>query len=180
MKYLYIILVVTLFAPHAKAQDWLAGSNGNFASEALDVAVDGNGNSVVIGYFAGTMQMGATTLNSNGGSRDIFTAKLTANGGVTWARSDGGNDEEIPYGIAVDGNSNVIITGKFTGNTTIGSTSYSSQINPANGAFSTDIFIAKFTTAGAPTWTKKGNSKADDMGIAVTCDNANNIYVTGQ
>jgi hypothetical protein len=242
MKYLYIILIVTLFTPLAQAQDWLAGSNGNFASEALDIAVDGNGNSVVIGYFsgqlqfndssiqassgfsdaflakysstgqllwlkkfggnqidrgqkvaidnsnniyitgyfAGSMQMGATTLNSNGGSRDIFTAKLTTNGGVTWARSDGGSDEEIPYGIAVDGTGNVIITGKFTGNTTIGSTSYSSQINPANGSPSADIFIAKFSTAGAPAWTKKGNSREDDMGIAVTCDNANNIYVTGQ
>lgn len=242
MKQLVCIVFFSLIGFVAKAQDWLAGSSGLFISEALDVAVDGNGNSYVIGYFsgdiqfndssvtaasgfsdaflakfdaagqllwlkkiggnqadrgqkvavdasnniyitgyfAGPMTIGATALNSAGGSRDIFTAKLTPAGAVTWARSDGGNGEETPYGLATDSQGNVIITGRFEGNTTIGSTAYSSQINPLTSAPSFDIFIAKFTTAGLPVWTKKGNSELDDTGIAVTCDNANNIYVTGQ
>lgn len=240
-RFLHIVLC-TLLASTASGQDWLTGSKGNFVSEALDVAVDANGNSVAIGYFsgvinfndsteqavsgfsdillakfdpngnmlwmqrfggnqadrghkvafdaanniyitgffAGSMTMGATTLNSAGGSRDIFIAKLTPAGAVTWARADGGNQEETPNGLAVDAQGNVVITGRFEGNTNIGGTAYSSQINPATGTPSFDIFIAKYTTAGVPVWTKKGNTELDDTGLAVTCDNANNIYVTGQ
>jgi len=224
------------------SQDWLAGSKGNFVSEALDVVTDANGNSIVTGYFsgeirfndsiiqsvsgnsdifvakfntlgamtwikrfggpqadrghklgidntgaiyltgyfAGTMNMGATALTSNGGSRDIFLAKLTPAGAVTWARSDGGSLRETPNGLATDSQGNVIITGQFEGNTTIGGVPFTSQTNPLTGTASFDIFIAKYTNAGVPVWTKKGNTKQDDNGLAVTCDNANNIYVTGQ
>lgn len=242
MKQLILIFFLSCVTFFAGAQDWLTGSSGNFVSEALDVAVDANGNSIAIGYFsgqiqfndssetavsgfsdillakfdasgtmlwlkkfggnqadrghkvavdasnniyitgyfAGTMAMGSSTLTSVSGSRDIFTAKLTPAGAVTWARSDGGAGEDAPFGLATDGQGNAIITGRFEGNSTISGVPLTSMVNPGTGTASFDIFIAKFTSAGANVWAKKGSSKLDDTGIAVTCDNANNVYVTGQ
>jgi gliding motility-associated-like protein len=242
MKRIFLIPIFSLLTLFASSQDWLAGSSGNFVSEALDVVVDGSGNSVVTGYFSGqihfndiseqaasgfsdilvakfdangamlwlkrfggvqadrgqklaidnndniyltgyysgSMTMGATTLNSVGGSRDIFTAKLTPAGVVTWARSDGGSGEDTPFGLAVDTQGNAIVTGRFEGSATISSVPLTSQVNPLTGAPSFDIFIAKFSTAGASAWARQGSTRQDDTGIAVTCDNTNNVYVTGQ
>lgn len=242
MKKSLLTLFLVLLTAMVSAQDWLAGSHGNFVSEALDVAVDGNGNSVVTGYFSGQLNFtdssvqavsglsdiflakfdgngnllwlkrfggaqadrghkvafdsnnniyltgyfsgsfnfGGISIASAGGSRDIFTAKLTPAGAVTWVRSDGGSGEDTPFGLAVDSQGNAVITGRFSGTTNIGGVTHSSQINPNTGLPGLDIFIAKFTASGAPVWTRKAHSKLDDTGIAVTCDNANNIYVTGQ
>src|SRR3989338_2405651 len=102
MKYLYIILVVTLFAPHAKAQDWLAGSNGNFASEALDVAVDGNGNSVVIGYFSGQLQFTDSSVQAASGFSDIFLAKYSSTGQLLWLKKFGGNQIDRGQKVAIE------------------------------------------------------------------------------
>lgn len=159
---------------------WLQRFGGNQADRGHKVVTDASGNIYVTGYFAGSMTMGSFTLNSNGGSRDIFLAKLNPAGVVLWARSDGGSSEETPYGLAVDTQGSPVITGRFEGTSTIGGTTYTSQFNPFAGAPGFDIFIAKFTTAGTPVWTKKGNSRQDDTGLAVVCDNSNNVYVTGQ
>ena len=112
MKYLYIIFIITLFAPLAKAQDWLAGSNGNFASEALDVAVDGNGNSVVIGYFSGQLQFTDSSVQAISGFSDVFLAKYSATGQMLWLKRFGGNQIDRGQKVAIDNNNNIYITNK--------------------------------------------------------------------
>jgi len=159
---------------------WLKRFGGAQADRGHKLSTDATGNIYVTGFYAGSMTMGSTTLTSSGGSRDIFIAKLTPGGVVTWARSDGGSMTDTPNGMASDSQGNIIVTGQFEGNTNIGGVAFTSQNNPFTSAPSFDIFIAKYTAAGVPVWTKKGNTKQDDNGLAVTCDPANNIYVTGQ
>lgn len=159
---------------------WLRRFGGTQADRGHKLAADNAGNIYITGYFSGSMTMGTVSLSSASGSRDMFLAKLTPAGDVTWARSDGGSLWETPFGLATDSQGNAIVTGQFEGSTTIGGVPYVSTTNPATGVASLDIFIAKYSTAGIPVWTKKANTKQDDTGLAVTCDNANNIYVTGQ
>lgn len=175
----YSDIFVAKFSPTG-ALIWLNQYGGVQADRGHKVATDVTGNCYVTGYFAGSMTMGSTTLNASGSSRDIFLAKISPTGQVIWARSDGGSLSDTPLGLAVDTQGNAIITGQFEGTSSIAGVSLTSQINPSSGAPSMDIFIAKYTAAGANGWAKKGNSKQDDTGISVTTDIANRIYVTGQ
>ena len=64
-----------------------AGSTGG---DMKAVAVDGQGNVVVTGYFQGTVDFGAGPLTSAGGY-DIFVLKYSAAGGLPWAKRFGGS-----------------------------------------------------------------------------------------
>ena len=81
-----------------------------------DVAVDAAGNVLVTGYFTGTLQLGITILTGNGGSLDMFVAKLKASDGTFgWARKFGDSGIQVPRAITVDPLGNVIFGGIFSG-----------------------------------------------------------------
>jgi hypothetical protein len=159
---------------------WLQRFGGAQADRGHKVATDAAGNIYITGFFSGSMSMGSFNLTAAGSSRDIFTAKLTPAGAVTWARSDGGAGTDIPNAIAVDAAGNVILSGQFDGATTIAGVSFTSQTNPSTGAPGFDLFVAKFGPSGTPVWAKRGFSKQDDNSFALTTDASNNIYMTGQ
>ncbi len=82
-------------------------------------------------------------------------------GNITW----GGSDSDAAYGIAIDSNDNIYITGT-TQSFTIG------------GNF--DIFLAKFNSSGNLEWNKTlPGSNQNDFGRDLTIDPLNNIYLVG-
>ncbi|HRP54360.1 MAG TPA: hypothetical protein PLI97_12750, partial [Fluviicola sp.] len=113
-------------------------------------------------------------------SKDIFLAKLDPLGNVVWARSEGGNMSENAYGVTVDYNNNVILTGQYQGTATIGTNTYTSLIDPMNSQYSYDLFIAKYDSSGNPLWSIDGKGEYEDRGLAVAVDDQNNIFCTGQ
>jgi len=68
-----------------QGQNYLRSSGGVNNDEALDIAQDAAGNAVVTGFFKGSATFGSVTLNSVGGSQDVFVAKYDTNGNVLWA-----------------------------------------------------------------------------------------------
>ena len=60
---------------------WAKQISGDQWENALSVALDGNENCYVAGYFAGTANFGATTMVS-GGLEDIFLAKYNSSGSL--------------------------------------------------------------------------------------------------
>jgi len=74
------------------------GSTGE--DNAFDLKVDGAGNTVASGWFAGKVDFGGTVLESAGGN-DAFLAKFDPRGRTIWARSfggaadDGGNELDV-------------------------------------------------------------------------------------
>ncbi|MDH3445849.1 MAG: SBBP repeat-containing protein, partial [Deltaproteobacteria bacterium] len=85
---------------------WVKGAGGTLLDQGLGLAVDGLGNSVVTGFFNGTVTFGAgevteTMLTSAGGT-DIFVAKLR-------------DAEDLQFGgVNVTGGQNVIAGGAET------------------------------------------------------------------
>jgi hypothetical protein len=78
--------------------------------------------------------------------------------------------------IATDSHHNIIVAGKFQGNLTIGSASYTSP------AYSTFGYIAKYDSSGNLLWSKAfTGTSADPKTTAegVTTDDNDNIFVTG-
>lgn len=95
-------------------------------------------------------------------------------GEALWVAQLGSAGADAGYGVAVDSDNNVIVTGFFNEpQITLGSTTLTS----AGGK---DIFIVKFAgDTGAVLWAKRIGGALDDWGQAVTTDSNRNVYVTG-
>ena len=118
------------------------------------VAVDGNGNVLVISYGIG----------------DFHTTKYAAaNGALLWEqRYNGtGNGRDAAIAVAVDGSGNVVVTGTSS---------------PDGSVRGNDYYTAKYAAAnGALVWEKRYNGQDDDndQARAVAVDGSGNAVVTG-
>nr|MBI2905687.1 SBBP repeat-containing protein [Chloroflexota bacterium] len=143
------------------------------------VAVDGGGNAYVTGNtnsldFPTTP--GAFDTSQNGNA-DAFVTKLNADGsGLVYSTFLGGSNDDIGYGLVVDGNSNAYVTGETASSdfpTTSGALDTSS-----NGG--TDAFVTKLNADGSALLynTFLGGS-SNDRGKAIAVDGSGNAHVTG-
>src|SRR5207247_2232791 len=88
----------------------------NDDEEALGVAMDGSGSVVVTGYFKQTVNFGTGPLTAAGTYLgDVFVAKYSASGAPLWVKQVGSSGFDKGTAIAVDGASNVLVTGYFNG-----------------------------------------------------------------
>lgn len=118
------------------------------------IAVDGSGNVYITGIadvYGG--------INSYG-----FVVKYDTNGTITWQRkldtvatADSGG-----YGIAVDSNSNVYVTGQFIG------------VPNAAGAIAA---LVKYNASGDLQWQKGIRLTTASFGYGITTDSTGNIYI---
>jgi gliding motility-associated-like protein len=159
---------------------WIKTFGGNFSDRSTDLAIAPDGNVVFTGQFFGTATFGAISLNSPASSKDIFVAKLSPSGTVIWAFREGGTDAENAYGLTVDNQNNVILTGQFKGTATIAGQVINSAIDPVTTLPSFDFFVSKYDENAVPLWVKSGHADYEDRGLAVQVDDADNIFMTGQ
>lgn len=139
---------------------------------ANDMCTDEKGHLYVAGGFGGTAVFGNDTLVSKG-MYDIFLVKYDQSGNVLWAKSAGGDFDDLAYGVAVSTTGNIYFTGYIRqssqpivfGNDTL----HSNWMN---------TFLAKFDQFGNPVFAKASNSD-DDAGYEITLDSKENIYITG-
>ncbi len=155
-----IVLLVLLVIGFISAQvdtAWTRRYNGpgNNYDIAYAIAVDSSGNVYVTGYSYGS-----------GTSADYTTIKYNANGDTQWVRryNGPGNDWDRTFAIAVDGQSNVYVTGE----------SYSSSTN-------NDYATVKYNSAGVEQWVRRysGPGNNYDAAYAIAVDSSGNVYVTG-
>jgi hypothetical protein len=135
-----------------------------FSADINDVAMDGQGNSYITGYYVGTVKFDNISLSSTkSGSlytMDIFVAKLNANGNFLWATSLGSkNGVDYADNIIIDPAGNSYISGVYT-NKTLSCNGQQVGI--------TDVFLAKLGSNGAAIWQKRYASSV------ISCANANN------
>jgi hypothetical protein len=138
------------------------------------IGVDTSGNVLVIGQFQGTVDFGGGSLISAGGA-DIFIAKYSSSGAHLWSKRFGGTGNDVGYGIAVQGNGDMALTGYF-GN-------YGSPVDfgggPLTSAGGPDIFVAKFSASGVHAWSRALGGTGQDTGLSVGVDGGGNVVVTG-
>jgi len=138
------------------------------------IATDGFGNVAVTGHFAGTTNLGGGSVTSNAGSADIFVAEYAPSGGYLWSRVVGGNAPEEGMGAATDPSGNVLVTG-YQGSYAV---DYGGGVQVEPGG-SNDIFVAKYSSAGAWMWSKTIGGYGYDQGNAIAADASGNVFVTG-
>src|SRR5207302_10030988 len=128
----------------------------NDDEEALGVAMDGSGNVVVTGYFKQTVNFGAGLLTAAGTYLvDVFVAKYSASGAPLWVKQVGSSGFDKGTAIAVDGASNVLVTGYFNGTVNFGLGTVTSAGGP-------DVFVVKYTPQGAPRWAQRCGGRGFD------------------
>ncbi len=129
--------------------------DGNGTDVANALAVDANGNVFVTGY------------SYRGGTNyDMTTIKYTSAGTQSWQNYSGNGTSAFDEGkdIAVDGNNDVVVTGGIQN----------------TAGTNTDYRTIKYTNVGGVAWTMDyTNSTNLDIGLAVTIDASNSVYVTG-
>jgi hypothetical protein len=143
------------------------GSAGSDSIHA--VAVDGSGNVYVAGSSSATW--GSPVRAFSGGNSDGFAAKLDSSGALIGNTFLGGSGDDFANSVAVDGNGNVYVAGYSTA-------TWGSPARAFSGGFN-DAFAAKLDLNGNLTWsTFLGGSDAD-VGLGVTIDGADHVYVAG-
>ena len=127
------------------------------------VAVDSSNNVYITGQTAGVLDG-----SGNAGYDDAFLAKYDSAGTKEWTKQLGSTGADLAYGVAVDSNNNVYITG------------YTSGVLDGTSAGSVDVFLAKYDSAGTIVWTKQLGTTGTDIAWDVAVDSSNNVYITGQ
>ena len=151
-------------------------------AEGAGLAVDGAGNVFVTGGFFGTADFdpgpGVTSLTSNG-SFGMFLAEYDPLGNLVLAFKVGAaGGLARGFGVAVDGASNVFVTGVFAGN--------AANFDPGPGVNNLanngpDMFLAKYDSLGNLVFAFNVGSSTDiDEGSGVGVDGAGNVLVTGE
>jgi len=148
-----------------------SGANANWVRQfgtadsdaASGVAVDGEGNVIVVGDTWGTFPG-----QNNSGETDAYVRKVSPAGSVVWTRQFGSSDSEQGKAVAVDGAGNIIVVGITDG------------ALPGQGSLGRmDAFIRKLSPAGAELWTRQFGSKNWDEASSVAVDAAGDIIVAG-
>jgi hypothetical protein len=162
----------------------LSGSNGlalwarQFGSTGdqigRDIVVDGNGDALITGSFAYSINFGGTTLNAVG-FNDAFVAKFSgSNGAHRWSRNFLSAFDDLGEALAVDTDGDVIVTGQFTDTINFGGVTLVS-------AGSADIFVAKLSgTNGSHLWSRSFGAATNDVGYGVTAGPGGEVLSTGQ
>jgi chitodextrinase len=151
---------------------WSRRLGGAGDDQVRGLAVDRNGDLVLIGDFSGTSDFGGASFTSAG--PDVFLVGLRGmDGGHRWSKQLGASGNDRGYAVAVDGQDNVVATGTFEGTVDFGGGARSSTYD------GNDVFVAKYTAAGQHLWSRDiwGSGTEYSYGIAVNA--AGDLVVTG-
>lgn len=152
---------------------------GSLADQGASTAVDGAGNTYVVGSTSSTdfpATAGAFD-NSHNGNDDAFIAKFDPTGSLLWATYLGGSNADGARDVAVDGAGDVYVSG-ITSSSDFPTTADAFDTSH-NGSF--DAWVAKIAPDGTSLVysTYLGGSRADFAGSSIAVDASGNAYVTG-
>jgi hypothetical protein len=115
---------------------------GDAAEQRGDgLAVDGSGNTLVTGRFAGALDFGGGPVVS-AGSNDVFIAKFDSAGNLLWRKRAGDASAQHGSAVVFGGSGKGFATGDFFGTIDLGSSSGSQPL--VSGPTGSDGFLAHF------------------------------------
>lgn len=152
---------------------WSKRFGNAFDDVAGGIAVDQAGNVTMTGSFDESITFGDGDEHRSLGKSDVFVARFATDGKLQWARTFGGEREDIGQGIAVDPAGNTVTTGWFEKSVDFGK----------GGAITSkgnkDAFGLKLDAKGNTIWVETWGDHDHDQGRAIAMDDKGNIAFAG-
>jgi beta-propeller repeat-containing protein len=130
---------------------WATGFGGLGIDSPRAVATAPGGDSYVVGYFDGEIDLGpagkhpaAAGKDPKKAGSDAFVVRLGGDGKIIWGKTFGAGRDDVANGVAVRGD-RVVVVGQFLDELTIGEFKH-------RAIGSDDLFVAAFDRAGEPQW----------------------------
>jgi hypothetical protein len=148
------------------------GDNDN----AYGLSIDGSSNAYITGETDSDDFPTANAYNDTySGNWDIFITKLNASGGLNFSTYLGSTGRDEGYGIAVDTNDDVYVTGLTDSLAFPTKSAYSNSLTGEE-----DIFITKLNRTGnGIIYSTFLGGSGDDSGRAIVVDGIGDVYITG-
>jgi hypothetical protein len=158
---------------------WSKAITGDHAISAnvAKVVVDGTGNVVVAGYFYGATDFGGgvvTSMNTNTGTQ--FVAKYAAANGAHLLDKEfslSGSNYASIRALAADSAGSIYVAGEFDNTLNFGAA-------PLISAGAGDVYVAKYSVAGAPLWSRSFGNTLQDLADAIAIDAAGQLLFVGR
>jgi hypothetical protein len=128
------------------AADWLVQFGTAGTQTPFDIAGDGLGNSVVVGSFTGSIEIGGVYAALGG--NDAFVAQFATGTGYTWLRVFGSSGDEHVERVALTDDGEVLVVGTFSGMLPVGT-----QVLTATGG-DADLWLARLASDGNVMWVR--------------------------
>ncbi len=154
---------------------WSKRFGNAFNDVAGGVCVDPAGNVTMVGSFDKSVTFGEGDDHQSNGEADMFIARFDTAGKLQWAKTYGGDREDVGWGIAADSAGNTVMTGWFQNTVDFGKTT----LAPIKSAGNKDVFAIKHDAAGNIVWVQTWGDKDHDQGRGVAIDDKGGVIVTG-
>ena len=153
---------------------WAKDFGTDAGSEAVTgLSVDGDNNPIVSGFFNNTITFGTNLSYTTLGSTDIFIAKLSAtDGGGLTGKQLGSTMGDSPDDVERTADGGYVATGGFTGTQNFGGANLTDR---GTG----DVFVARFTAAGAHSWSTSIGGTSTDRALDVSVDSKGGTIIAG-
>ncbi|AUX21890.1 hypothetical protein SOCEGT47_023860 [Sorangium cellulosum] len=149
---------------------WARRFGDGFDQQARAVATDRLGNVMVVGDFAGELDLGGEPLRS-AGDLDVFVASFDALGGHRWSKRFGDAGPQRARAVAVNGAGNVIVGGEFSGTIDLGG-------GPRTAGEGDAVFVAELTGKGEHRFSRSLGEQGASLGQLLV-DGAGNVLLSG-
>ncbi len=151
---------------------WSHVFTGTSTSVGTEVAADADGNVILAGQMAGTVNFGGSNLTS-AGSDDTFLVKFDADGNHVWSQRYGNVNYGDCRAIVVDTAGSVFLSALIQGTVDFGGGSLP-------GLIGSNIVLAKYDADGNHLWSDTfGESQAADIAYGLALDASGSLYATG-
>ena len=162
--------------------EWAQGVYGGQFDQVLAraVAMDGQAAVITAGEFSTTLDIdpgaGVQTITSAGGT-DIWVRKCDALGQFLWGLRIGGASGDQVFGLAVDGDGNILLTGRLIGQVDL-------DPGPGQDLWTTqnsgiDVFVLKLDPQGGYLWGRVFGGLGTDQGNSIAVDGDGHVITVG-
>jgi hypothetical protein len=150
--------------------DWVKeiGADGSGLNRGYALETDNAENIYVTGTFHDTAVFDGVNVESRG-AQDIFLAKYSGSGELSWVKAAGGTGFDGGTSLAVDSKRGRIIVTGFMYNAQFDDTTLSGS----------PYFISEYNTAGHLNWIKSISTTGGGGEPSAACDRFGNVMVTG-
>jgi len=113
---------------------WLDGFGDASEQRGSDLALDAEGNTVIAGFFEGSIDFSGNDPLTSKGGQDIFVAKFDPDGASIWKKRFGDTANQRANSVALDATGNAYIVGTFYGTVTFGNVLLTSEEAPTRSS----------------------------------------------